>query len=113
VPVPDWVKHAFAVDAGPATPTPEQAELVQRLCHEVVRRGMTVPAITMLEMSHPLSYVAAQAMHFFAPVISSLFDGPAHRILAEFLEQRGAVEYVCSQLEDLQKRNDAGAAARE
>ena len=56
-----WWKHAFAVEPpGVAEPNDVQRGVVEKLCLEVTRRGMTTPALLMLEMSRPLNYVSAQ-----------------------------------------------------
>jgi hypothetical protein len=107
MPLPQWLKNAFAVDHGPIDPTPEQAALVERLAREVVRRGarevvrrgMTVPALAFLEMSQPLNYVTAQAIHFFTPMIGAVANTDAHRQFADLLEHRGSIEYICQAIE--------------
>jgi hypothetical protein len=102
--VADWLKHAFAVEKpGPAEPTDEQRETVDRLCTEIVRRQMTTPALMFLEMSRPLNFVGSQALHFFAPFISAVSDAPGHRHLAAFLEKRGSIDYICRRIEELEK----------
>jgi hypothetical protein len=97
--MPGWLKHAFAVDAGPINPTPEQLEMVDRLAREVVRRGMTVPALAFLEMTQPLNFVAAQALHFFQPLLSAVFDTRKQQQFAEFLEHRGSMDFLCRAIE--------------
>ena len=99
MPLPQWLKNAFAVDHGPIDPTPDQAALVDRLAREVVRRGMTVPALAFLEMSQPLNYVTAQAIHFFTPMIGAVANTDAHRQFADLLEYRGSIEYICQAIE--------------
>ncbi|MDG2093707.1 MAG: hypothetical protein P8J89_00355 [Phycisphaerales bacterium] len=94
------MRNAFAVDKpGAAEPTERQAEICDRVCKAVVKRGMTLPALMALEMSRPLNYVASQAIHFFTPIISVILDGPTIEEFATFLEQRGSVEYLCQRLE--------------
>lgn len=106
-----WLKHAFAVDPpGPAEPTDEQRAAVDTICGEVVRRRMVLPALMALEMSRPLNYVGSQAIHFFTPIISALTDADAHRHVAEFLEKRGSVEYLCSRIEELEAERSAAKA---
>ncbi len=93
-------RNAFAVEKpGPAEPTPRQGELVDTVCKAVVRRGMVTPALMTLEMCRPLNFVAAQAMHFFRPIVSVLLEGPSMAEFDAFLEQRGSVEYLCRRLE--------------
>jgi hypothetical protein len=94
-----WLKHAFGVERpGPAQPNDAQRELVDRLCREVVRRRMAVPAQIALEMGRPLNYMSAQVMHFFEPFIAVLTDPAAYGQLSSFLEQRGSVEYISGRL---------------
>ncbi len=109
MPLPAWLRHAFAVNDGPLEPTPEQAALVQKLAEEVVRRGMTTPALAFLEMSQPLNFVASQAIVFFTPMISAMLDTRAHETLAKFLEHRGAIEYICQQIEARSAATSKGA----
>ncbi len=118
MPLPQWLKHAFAVDDGPLQPTPEQADLVSRLAREVVRRGMATPALAFLEMSQPLNFVTSQALHFFQPMITAVADTSAPEAFATLLEHRGSIDYICRTIEaELQQRNAPAsresAAARE
>ena len=96
----DEFRNAFAVErSGPASPSDRQGDLVDKVCKAVVRRGMVTPALMTLEMCRPLNFVAAQAMHFFKPIVSVILDGPSIAEFANFLEQRGSVEYLCRRLE--------------
>lgn len=99
----DWLRHAFAVDPpGAAEPTPRQAEVIDRLCREVVRRRMTTPALMLLEMSRPANFVMAQAIHFFDPIVGAVTDADGHREFARFLEHRGSVEHLARRIEELE-----------
>ncbi len=98
-----WVRHAFAIERErDLVVTPRQAEVVERLCREVVSRGLATPAIAFLEMSRPLNGLGAQALHFFQPMFSMFSQSEDVRILAEFLEHRGSIDYVCRRIESLQ-----------
>ena len=112
----DWLKHAFAIDPpGPAEPTPRQAEVVDRVCREVVRRRLTTPALLMLEMSRPLNFITAQAIHFFDPVVRAITDANGPREFAAFLEHRGSIDYFVRRIEEMEaeamRREDASAAS--
>ncbi len=107
-----WLKHAFAVEPpGLAQPTDEQRAIIETICGEVVRRRMALPALMALEMSRPLNFIGSQAIHFFTPIISALTDADAHKHLAEFLERRGSVEYLCGRIEELEAARKAVAVA--
>ena len=99
-----WLKHAFAIEPpGVAVPTEEQSSVVDWLCSQVVKRHLTTPALMSLEMARPLNFVGAQALHFLTPIIGSLTDKQSHRHLAEFLERRGSIDYLCKRIEELER----------
>lgn len=98
-----WLKHAFAVESGPAVPNDVQRAAIDRVCREVVRRRLTVPALAFLEMSRPLNYVGSQALIWFQPFLSVFTDSESPRQFAAFLEQRGSIEYVCQRIEAIEK----------
>jgi hypothetical protein len=99
------LKHAFAVAAPPAPPSPAESALVDRLAAEVVRRGLTTPALMFLEMSRPMNFIGAQGMHFLAPLVTSICQGEDYQTLAHFLERRDAIEMISSRIEALQARS--------
>ena len=106
----NWLRHAFAIDPpGPAEPDDDQRQIVDRLCAEVVRRHMTVPALAFLEMSRPLNSVAAAAMQFLSPLISAVVTGPEYKRFAEFLDRRGSIEYLCRRIEELERQAEPAA----
>jgi len=106
----EWLKHAFAIEKGEPTPTPRQEELIDRLSHEVVKRGLTVPAIMFLEMSKPMNQLGANALHFFSPLITAVTDAQSHRDFAEFLEHRGSIELLCRRIETIAARDRSANA---
>ncbi len=65
----------------------ELRDLVDRLCAEVHRRGLTAPALLALESSVPLQYVAGQMCAFFAPVLAGLGLESRAVELSEFLDR--------------------------
>jgi hypothetical protein len=102
-----WFEHAFAVDPpGPAQPNEGQRLVIDRLCREIVRRGLTTPARMALEMGLPLNYLSAQALHFFHPFVMTIADAGAYEQFTLFLEQRGAVDYIAGRLEAIAAEHD-------
>ena len=96
----NWLKHAFAVEpAGPVEPSAAQAVAIDAVCREIARRGMTLPAQMALDSSAPLSYLAGQSLRFFEPFLGAVLDPAGVREFADFLEKRGAVEYIAKRLE--------------
>lgn len=103
----NWFKHAFAVKPSLPEPTEEQRLLVDRVCREIVRRRMAAPALAFLEMSRPLNFLGAQALHFLAPIISLVVEDSQHRAFAEFLERRDSVDILCRRIETLEAESKA------
>lgn len=100
----DRLRHAFALDAsGPAIPDETQRQVVERLAREVVRRRLTTPALLLLELSRPLTFLSAQAIHFFLPLVSTVTDAGSVEAFARFVEQRGSVDYIEGRIEALER----------
>lgn len=106
-----WWANAFAVertDSGGVEPNERQRVMLDRVCEEIVRRKLTTPALLFLEMSKPLNYVSAQALHFFHPIVAAVFNAEGYRQFAEYLEKRGSIEWMCRRLEATEARLAAG-----
>jgi len=104
----NWLKDAFYIESsGPAIPTEDERAVVDRICSVVVARGLITPALLFLESVRPLNYVSAQTLHFFAPFISALGETHSFNEFAHFLERRGAIDYLCQRLEELQRERSA------
>lgn len=93
------IKHAFAVDTPLPPPTAEDLALIDRLCGQIVSRGLTPAAALFIEMSRPLHYVGGQLLHFLQPIASALFSAQEIERLANFLERRDAVDIISSRLD--------------
>ncbi len=105
-----WLRHAFGCDsAEPLEPTDPQRRVVDKLCGWLVRRQMTTPVLVALESCRGLNFVGSQAMHFFRPLVTSLYDPDEYHQFALFLEQRGSIDYLCQQLEIWKETSDDDA----
>ena len=109
-------QHAFAVDPpGPVEPTAEQQASVDWVCRNIAKRRMTTPGLIALEMSRPLNYLASQVMHFASPAVWAIAREQTHeqyKHFAAFLEQRGAVEYLCVRIEEFEDEYDRAERER-
>ena len=109
----DWretLRHAFAVPKRTELVVTDDARiLVDRVCRALVDRGMGDAALVLLEMSRPMNYVGAQALHALQPLLGAVADPRAVTALAGFLEQRGSVEYVCDRLAALRAHPESSA----
>lgn len=108
-----WLAHAFAIDKtdpGGTEPSEAQRAVLDRLCRELVRRKMTTPALLFLEMSKPLNFLSAQALHFFHPIVASVCNADGYRHFAEYLEKRGSIEWLCGRLEAIEAEHSTRRA---
>ncbi|MBI1345015.1 hypothetical protein GC163_01860 [bacterium] len=97
-----WLKHAFAISPAAAfTPTQAEHELVARLCVELVRRNLTLPASILLESFRPLSGIATQAVIFSTPWFATVTDTAGLQTIARLLERPGAVDWLLEQLQNV------------
>ena len=105
-----WFAHAFAVERPEdIDPSPLQREIVDRLCMEVVRRGLATPALMALEMSRPLNAFSASAMHLLQPAIAAVMDTRSYEQFALFLEHRGSIDFLCARIEHFHKHGRAAS----
>ena len=102
----DKLKHAF--DIGKSNnddPTEEQKIIVDKICHEVVKRHMVLPATILLETFRPLNYIGSQIMNFFQPIVSAVLPGDGYNDFSQFLEKRGSVDYLCRRINEIENDN--------
>lgn len=95
-----------------STLKPEDQALLDRLARWIVERRMETPALLFLETARPLSFVGAQAMHFFQPLASVLFTGPDYERLARLMEDRQNLSLLLATIEGEADRREASARAR-
>ena len=87
------------------------AELIEKVAVAIVARGMSTPAIFLLESSKPLSFLGSQALHFLEPFVRSLFDTMTYTRFAKALEDRRNVERLLVRIETLDEESRERARA--
>jgi hypothetical protein len=105
----EWLKNAFAVNGAAGEWSADEIATLDELARQVVDRRLTTAAIAFLEMSRPLNFLGAQALHFFAPMISAVTNSPRHRPVASLLERRDAIDRLIRRIEELQAQANAAA----
>ena len=79
---------------------PERREAIYRwIENKVDRYGIEVPAVFMLEMMKPLSFVLSQLMLVGAPVLYPVFGMDRTENLAQLLSERENVEELICRIE--------------
>ncbi len=67
-----WLRHAFALDPGPAFSASDQV-LLDRMVDFLVRRKLAEVAVLTLETCRPLNFLGAQALAFLRPFVRLVF----------------------------------------
>jgi hypothetical protein len=77
----------------------EQQRLIERIADEVVVRGLSAPAIFLLESAKPFSFLGSQALVFLSPIVKSFLNLRSYDVLTEMLEDRANVERLLREIE--------------
>ena len=80
--------------------------ITYKIASEIVRRGLTVPAILFLEMHKPLSYIASQGAVVLSPFLMPFMGYDNMRILSRYIEKRENVGNLICRIEELQTLAD-------
>jgi hypothetical protein len=76
--------------------------IVDRLARRVVASGMATPAVFLLEMHRPFSFLASQYMYLMAPFASVVFPRDEYASLAALFERREGIELLIRRIEELE-----------
>lgn len=96
----NWFRQdADAIGPNADPLTPEEHVVLEKLSSQVVKRGMTVPAIIFLESVKPLNYVGSQALVFFEPMVQSVFNFKDYDTVRSALEKRPSIEILIQKIE--------------
>ena len=78
----------------------EERHMLDELADGIARRRMLAPALFFLESVKPLAFVSSQVMHFFRPIVQTIWTNPmTYDRVARVLERRGALELLLRRLE--------------
>jgi hypothetical protein len=104
-----WWQHAFAIpDPGAFVPTDEERRLTERVASELARRGLTLPAIVLMESSQPLGTLGAHAVRFVEPWFATIVSAAGLKVLAGLMERPGGLTYI---VETLQRAGETPVTA--
>ena len=75
--------------------------MVESLAQKVVARGMEVPAVLLLEVTKPVSFLVSQAVLVAGPMLYPFFGFERIDRFAGFLNSRENVEMLIQRIEEL------------
>lgn len=74
-------------------------QLVEQLIERVRRRGLTLPALVLLDLFQPFAFLASQGLLLCQPLLGYLVDGPRVGAYADLMADRDSVQRLVARLE--------------
>lgn len=92
--------------------TPEERDgLLERAAEAVVRRRLEVPAVLLLELHRPLTYLGSQALVLFTPLLGPAVGVETLQKLAKLLEERENLDRLIDRIETLAREGQASGGS--
>jgi hypothetical protein len=88
-------------------------QLIEHLTEQISRWRLTVPAILILQVTRPLSFIASQGLLLCQPLLSFVYDAPRVADYAELLADRASMERLVTRLEETEQARGSGDKGRD
>jgi hypothetical protein len=95
------LKHAFAVESENEPLTAEDTALLEKAAGFIARRRLTLPAVMLLEVLTPLSFLTSQAMIVLEPLLGPFFPRDDYARVIKILSRRDGFGLFMRRIEDL------------
>lgn len=82
----------------------KRIELLERIAQEVVERNLTAPAVFVLEVARPFTFIGSQSMVFLEPIIQSIFNWRNYTYVRKLLEDRKNLDELLLRIEDYDEK---------
>lgn len=79
----------------------ELSGLIEKVAREVVRLGMAAPAVMMLELNKPLTFIASQSLLVAIPVLGAFVEPAKLGRLSEAMKNTANVDRLIDRIEEL------------
>ena len=76
-------------------------KIISTLAQEIADRGMSVPAIFFLESTKYISFIGSQFLVFLGPMATCFINNQKYYNFVELLEDRNNIEFLLSEIENL------------
>jgi hypothetical protein len=81
-------------------------QLVEQLVQQIRRVDLALPALILLDLFGPFSFIASQGLLLCQPVLGFFVDGSRVGAYAELLADRSSLEQLAVRLEEERRRDD-------
>ena len=96
--------YAFAVSPQQEAWRPEEIALMEKIAHQLVERGMAVPAVLFLDSVAPLNFIGSQALHALSPLLGLVCDPLELERMATILEKRESIAVLIEIIEQKEEK---------
>ena len=79
----------------------QKAQLIDALAQQVVKRGLSAPAILFLELHKPFAFIGSQAGIVFSPFLAPFFGFDCVDDYTQLLSERENWERLVERIEEL------------
>jgi hypothetical protein len=91
----------------------QSEQLIEHLTERISRWRLTMPAILLLQVTRPFSFIASQGLLLCQPLLSFVYDGPRVADYAELLADRASMDRLVARLEEEEHARGAGGKGRD
>ena len=74
-------------------------ELIIEFAEKIVQRGLSVPAIFLLESTKYISFIAGQTLIFFGPILTIFIKDKKYYDFIDLIEKKENIEMLIDQIE--------------
>ena len=91
----------------------QSEQLIEHLTEQISRWRLTMPAILLLQVTRPLSFIASQGLLLCQPLLSFVYDAPRVADYAELLADRASIDRLVTRLEEEEHARGSGGKGRD
>jgi hypothetical protein len=88
-------------------------QLIEQMTQQISRWGLALPAILLLEVTRPLSFIGSQGLLLFQPLLDFFYDGPRITDYADLLADRANIDRLVTRLEESSRLDGNGAKEKD
>ena len=89
-----------------------EAQRIEVLARQIGRRRLTLPALLLLEIARPFSFLLSQGLLLCQPLLGYLVEEPLVAGYVELLADRGSLDRLVTRLEEIQSHAANGGGGR-
>ena len=78
----------------------QSEQLLDQLAQRINHWGLTLPALILLQVTKPLSFIASQGLLIFQPLLGFFYDSPRVADFADLLADRTNIDRLVARLEE-------------